>query len=182
MASGRGLDQVFGPGELFVNPTDLSGTSGTGLGYTEDGVVLRPNVNAIAVHPDEKGAELLKKIHGGISWILAANLIQWNATLAARLFPGTTTKYPNALKLGSEITPVSLLYVPEDTANTPAIFFRKAVGHLDGQAAIRLQLGERPKPAVFPVVFENATPQDTSTAKDSVQIALLASIVLAAAA
>lgn len=177
MASGRGLDQIFGPGELFVNPTDLTGTSGTGLGYTEDGIILRPNVNAISVHPDEKGVELLKKIHGGISWSLATNLIQWNATLAAYMFPGTVNTYRSTLLLGSEITPVKLLYVPEDTTNTPCIYFRKAVPHLEGSASIRLMLGERPKPASFPMVFENATAQDSSPTT-SVQIRLLAAITL----
>lgn len=177
MATGRGLDQIFGPGELYINPTDLTGTSGTGLGYTEDGVVLRPNLNAVAVRPDERGVELLKKIHGGVSWMLAANLIQWNATLAARLFPGTDVQYRKTLLLGSEITPVKLLYVPEDTTNNPCIYFRKAVGNIEASAAIRLSLGERPRPAVFPIVFENATAQDSSY-DDSVQIALLANIVL----
>ena len=177
MASGRGLDEIFGPGELYVNPTDLTGTSGQGLGYTRDGVLLRPHVNAISVYPDEKGVELLKKIHGGIKWILAANLIQYNPTLAAYYFPGTTASYRNSLLLGSAISAVKLLWVPEDTTNTPAIYFRKAIGHLEAQAAIKLQLGENPEPAVFPMVFENATPQDSSP-NTSVQIAALSSITL----
>lgn len=177
MASGRGLTQIFGPGEIYINPTDLTGTSGTGLGYSEDGYILRPNLNAISVRPDERGAELLKKIHGGIAWVFAGNLIQWNATIAGYLFPGTTKQYSNTLLLGSEIAPVKMLYVPEDTTNNPCVYFRKAVAHIEASAAIRLMLGERPRPAAFPIVFENATAQDSSR-DDSVQVDVLANIVL----
>lgn len=176
MATGRGLTQIYGPGELFINPTDLTGTSGTGLGYTADGVFLRPGFAVGECRADERGVELLKEVFAGCDWTLTAMLIQWNSNVSAQLFPGVLP-YSGSKILGTEIAPVKLLWVPDDKTVVPAIYFRKAVPHVEAAAAIQFALGQDPKPVKFPVVFRNASAQDSVPAS-TVQIALLAGITL----
>lgn len=182
MATGRGLTQLFGPGELFWEPSDVSGTSGTGLGYTRDGIRISPNFSTSKIRADEKGVELLKEIFAGCDWVLTAALIQWDANTIARLFPGLNIsggmKYSNSILLGSALSTGKLLYVPEDVTNVPAVYFRKASPHIEASAEILLALGDNPRPAVFPVVFTNASAQETTARDDTVQIRPLANIEL----
>lgn len=182
MASGRGLTQLFGPGELFWEPSDVSGSSGTGLGYTKSGIRLSPNFAASKIRADEKGVELLKEIFAGCDWVLTAMLIQWDANVVGRLFPGLNPSgllmdYGNSVKKGSAITQGKLLWVPEDTTNVPAIYFRKASCHVEASAEIAFALGDNPQPAVFPIVFTNASAAD-GTPSTTVQLRPLASITL----
>lgn len=181
MASGRGLTQIYGPGEIFITPTDLTGTSGSGLGHTEGGCTLIPGFATGVLKSDERGAELLKEVYAGCDWIFVATLIQWDAAQRSVLFPGFNisggVNYGNSVILGTEITPVKMLWVPDDKTVIPSVYFRKAVPHIEATARIRLALGDSPKPAGFPVVFRNASAQD-STPATSVQVELLANITL----
>lgn len=181
MASGRGLTQIYGPGQIYINPTDLTGTSGNGLGYSRNGCTLRPGFAAGALKSDERGVELLKKVYAGCDWIFTSMLIQWFSAVRDALFPGFTDAngilYSNSKVLGTEITPVKMLWVPDDSANIPAVYFRKAVPHIEASAAILLALGENPQPSMFPVVFTNASAQD-GTPASTVQVKLLANITL----
>ena len=182
MATGRGTRLKFGPGELFVNPSDLSGTTGTGLGFTApgSGITVMPGLSITPIDTDERGAEKLKSIYAGCDWALAAELINWDAGLAAAfpgLVSGTKVLYNNNVKLGTEIAPVKLLYVPDDATNEDAVYFRKAVVHVEATARLRINLGKTPDPTKLPVVFNNMSAQDGVPAT-SVQIARLADIVL----
>lgn len=182
MASGRGLTQIFGPGEMFWEPSDLSGTSGTGLGYTKSGIKIYPNFAASKIRADEKGVELLKEIFAGCDWVIAALLIQWDSNTVPRLFPGLNPSaarmdYGNSVLKGSAIPTGKLLWVPEDTTNVPAVYFRKASPHVEAAAEIMLALGDNPQPAAFPIVFTNASAADSVPAT-TVQVRPLANITL----
>lgn len=181
MASGRGVDIIYGPGELYINPSDVSGTSGTGLGYTEDGVMLRPRHKVARLRADEKGVEQLKQIKAGADWAVGANLLQWNSSTIAQLFPGMAVTggmaYRQSEVLGTSFTEVKLLWVPEDTTNVPCVYFRKAIGKIEESAAVRFVLGQNPRPTTFPVIFENMSANDANN-DDTVQIRTLANIAL----
>lgn len=185
MASGRGLTQIYGPGEIFINPTDVSGTSGTGLGYTKDGIAWRSRQKRGRFRPDERGVEQLKQVHAGMDVIVAAILTEWNAATIAQLFPGfniaaeSGMQYRKSVVLGTALTTVKLLWVPDDTANTPALYLRKAIPGLEETAAIRLMLGTDPRPVEFPIAFENMSGEETGSALETTfQTRLLANIVL----
>jgi hypothetical protein len=182
MPSGRGLTQLFGPGELFWEPTNVSGNTGTGLGYTKSGIRLSPNFAASKIRADEKGVELLKEIFAGCDFVLTAMLIQWDANVVARLFPGLNPSgarmdYGNSVLKGSALPQGKLLWVPEDTVNVPAIYFRKASAHIEASAEIAYALGDNPQPAMFPIVFTNASAADSAPAT-TVQVRPLANITL----
>lgn len=183
MASGRGLEMIYGPGELYIDPTTTSGTSGTGLGYTKDGIGIRPQFEVGKLYADERGKEQLKQVHAGADWLCAAWLLQWNSATIARLFPGLAVTggmaYRQSVVLGTAITTVKMLWVPEDTTNVPCVYFRKAVAKIEASANMRLMLGQDPQPAAFPIVFENMSGSETATGlQTTVQIRTLANIVL----
>ena len=137
---------VKGSGLLYLNPTGISKEAdyGTLLGYTEDGCIAYPGYRTIELTTEETGQYPTLAIFVGAQIRLLANLLNWNRYALSILFPyvvgGTSNKavsFPGSLKTGKDVFNMgSVLYVPEDTTNHPAVYCKTISPHLIETAKI----------------------------------------------
>lgn len=149
---------IKGSGYLFYNPTNIASeaTWGTKLGYTEKhNAAFSPGIRTIEITEEDSGSYVTKSIFVGATPRLYANLINWNATVLGLLFPslvgGTSGKLvgvPGSLKTGTDtFTANKVLFVPEDTARHPAVYFKDIAPKIIESAQIIFSHSDR---TVFP--------------------------------
>ena len=142
------------PGFLYWNPTGFTTENqyGTLLGYTENGVHFKPNITAIPVRVEERGAETSLVIYTGSNPLLVAVLQNYNTNMIARLFPGmlrtNAINYPGSYKPGKDLANTfdfyaPLLFMPVDEVNHPCLLFQKAVPNLADTAMLNFQHDRR---------------------------------------
>jgi len=132
------------PGRLVVSPTNLATAfphGGTSLGFTEDGIILRPNIGLFPLRARDFGSETYEWLYTGCSIEAECELPQWDNDSLQRAFPGGLTaagatsanrviQYPGTLAQGSligEAAAVSLLFSPEDLTEDKVVLARRAL-------------------------------------------------------
>lgn len=152
-------DVLYVPGLLFWGTTSLSTEAGYGtkLGYCNTGITFEPRVRTVEFTGSETGEEPIMELFLGYAPRVFADLMNYNATALARLFPSLTSStavsYPSASALpGKNLfsSTSRLLFVPDDTANNPILLLHHAVAHIIAAAKLRLIQSD---PTIFPAVF-----------------------------
>ncbi len=123
MASGRDRTKHFMTrGEFYINPTDLDGTNGQGLGKTISGYEIEFGEQLIEDTDDEDGAEINQIFYAGNQVRIRAVLKTWDPLVLAELFPGQYdvaaerieipgTRAPGDSMLGESVV---LVFVPDN--------------------------------------------------------------------
>lgn len=156
MATGRSARIIRGPGRVVVNPTEPLATSAYPHGGVEVGranmVVLKPLGQSYAVQHEDTG-EIGDIIEAGQRWVLSMFMRGWDddavRTLLSRGYTmGEQTQHatfsvPGNHQAGtSEIThAVTLLFVPNDLVNVPAMICYRAVPDWQDGAEIAFRRG-----------------------------------------
>lgn len=137
------------PGELVVDPTNLSTAfpyGGTRLGYTEDGMRLRPQFKVEPIS-GEPGEDAYQYLYLGGSMRISGTLLQWDDDTVQRAFPGGLTtagtyerviQYPGTLAPGAKMSDVAVkfLWVPNDRTHGKLVLARKAFAMIEEGADI----------------------------------------------
>lgn len=132
-----------GPGFLYWNPTDNSGTSGTELGYLEEAPIIDPALELGYRGEELAGNTITDVLFLGANPVAYARFLNWNNDTINRLFlgavSGTSVNFPGALKTGSNLSggalPGKLLFVPDDSTQV-AWMLRKALPFVSNAARI----------------------------------------------
>lgn len=132
-------DVLRAPGQLYFNPTNIpAGSYGNKLGFAEKGINVDPGFVVPSLTFMDEGITPQIDVYAGNDAIIIANLMSWNSTTIARLFPEMTTS-DRANVPGSQLTgdffsdspPADgLVFVPDNTADNKVIFLPRAVPFL----------------------------------------------------
>lgn len=166
MAAGRSVRIIRGPGRIVVNPVEPLATSTYPHGGVEIGranmVILRPLGQSYAVEHEDTG-EVGDIIEAGQRWVLTMFLRGWDDEAVAALLSrghsvGEQTQHavfsvPGSHQAGtSEIQhAVSLLFVPDDLVNVPALMCYRAVPDWQDGAELAFRRGAE---VGIPMAFE----------------------------
>lgn len=166
MATGRSARIIRGPGRLVVNPSEPLDSSAYPHGGVEVGranmVILKPLAQSYAVEHEDTG-EIGDIIGAGQRWVLTLFLRGWDdeavETLLSRGYSvGEQTQHavfsvPGSHQAGtSELThAVSLLFVPNDLVNVPALLCYRAVPDWQDGTEIAFRRGAE---VGMPLAFE----------------------------
>lgn len=138
---------IKGSGYLFYNPTSIANEAGWGtkLGYTaKENAAYSVFFTVAAITSEDTGIYPIAEIFLGCQVSLYANLTNYNATTCKLLFPAlvggtsnTLVTIPGSLKTGTDnFTTDKILFVPEDTARHPCLYFKNISPHLITQAHV----------------------------------------------
>lgn len=136
-------------GRLFLDPTDMGEPD---MGGTELGVYAAaraiPNVRTVDLLNPGRPAAPLQTLYGGEDWHLAVVLRSWTDDVLRLVFPNTASgadgtrnvvdDYTGSLQPGMPLPAYTLLFVPDDRENVPALVFLAAQPALDETAELAL--------------------------------------------
>ncbi len=153
--SGTPANILTQPGFLYWQPTNLTAApfGGTSLGFTEEGIRIRPNIGAREVKGEETGDETLETIFLGADVKLFVTLKETSDIVLQRAFPGGLTdaggsnrfiQFPGTLLPGSRFGDEAgrLLFHPLDSTNNKVALFHKAAPRFDQASELMMRLRE----------------------------------------
>ena len=148
-------DILRSPGFLYHNPTNIpSGDFGDKLGFVKTGVLFDPGFKVESLPLMDSGIEPVLDIYEGNDSTIIADLINYNATTIARIFPGMTTSNRVNMNLTTgtllnESIASGLVFVPDDLVNNMVVFFPKATPFMFSNTRI-----SRQEDIVFRCIFK----------------------------
>jgi len=128
------------PGSLYWGTVNIgAGNYGTRIGYLRDGIEYFTGAHYEYLSVEGTGVENSIKVYCGAKPRIIANLVNFNETVLSALFPGLSSAathiIPNNFLAGSIVSEDTycddLLFLPDDSANNPCVYLRKAAPNLE---------------------------------------------------
>ena len=131
-------------GFLHANPTSTGSEAGWGtkVGYAAKGLSIQPNIERMPLTTMETGIIPTMVIYTGCTYNIEIGIKNYNEESLALCFPQfastTGVTLPGSLKTGHDFfdDAVTLLYVPDDVLNHPAVLISNAVALFNFGAAL----------------------------------------------
>jgi len=145
------------PGDLYINPSDLTSSFGTLLGAVR-GVHLRPNQEAHELGAPEWADEPAEVLLGRQRWVFGCNLRAWDHDAVSTLFPNvsgssgsTVIDHPGTNRAGYKLTSSSVVLLFKALKSShPSVIVYNALPMIDEAAQLSFMVSDE---FAFPALF-----------------------------
>lgn len=149
MSTDRASNILLNSGKLILTPTDLNSANagGTVLGICKS-TLFEPNIVTGKVIAEEFANSTATAAYLGDSPVLLTILRSWDLDMLNTTFPGAVSGAIGGglntgnLKPGNSISPVKILFLPDDTTNGIYIYMAAAIPIIPSNLRMKNQLNE----------------------------------------